>query len=408
MIHRLIHSLLRRRHFWRYATFDEVAELYASRLLRIFAVHMVSLFIVVYLYNQGYSLVFISLYLAVYFLAKVPLAFVAAALTGWFGPKRMILLANLLYIPAMILFTQVPEAGAPHALMMIALFGTFQSLGATIYDYAYMVNFSKVKHADHAGKELGYMHIIEKIASIISPIIGGLLATLFDPVVVMIVAACLFASSALPLLRTAEPIKTRQRIKWVGFPWRTTWRSTIAQTGVGFDVVTTGSMWSLFLLTVVFVAQQDGIYAIIGILTAVGMAVAFISAFVFGKLIDRREGGILLKYGVIAKSLGHIMRPLTGNMLGAVAINAGSEVATTGYSMAFTRGMFDVADYSGFRLTYLLCIEIAVNIGASLAAATAALVFYLTEPHYAFMLFFVAAAGYILIVATPQFSLYKR
>ena len=76
--------------------------------------------------------------------------------------------------------------------------------------------------------------------------------------------------------------------------------------------------------------------------------------------------------------------------------------------MAFTRGMFDVADYSGFRLTYLLCIEIAVNIGASLAAATAALVFYLTEPHYAFMLFFVAAAGYILIVATPQFSLYKR
>lgn len=33
------------------------------------------------------------------------------------------------------------------------------------------------------------MHIIEKIASVISPVVGGLLATLFDPVVVMIVAA---------------------------------------------------------------------------------------------------------------------------------------------------------------------------------------------------------------------------
>lgn len=69
--------------------------------------------------------------------------------------------------------------------------------------------------------------------------------------------------------------------------------------------------------------------------------------------------------------------------------------------------MFDVADYSGFRLTYLLLIEIAVNVGASLASAIA-LLFYLTEPKFAFMLFFVVAAGYILIVATSRFSLYKR
>ena len=59
MIHRASNSLLKRRHFWRYASFSEVAELYASRLLRIFALNMISLFIAVYLYNQGYSLPFI-------------------------------------------------------------------------------------------------------------------------------------------------------------------------------------------------------------------------------------------------------------------------------------------------------------------------------------------------------------
>ena len=408
MIQRFFNSLLKRRHFWRYASFDEVAELYISRLLRTFAVHMVSLFIVVYLYNQGYSLVFIALYLAFYFLVKIPWSFLAAAITGWFGPKRMILLANLLYIPAMIAFTMVPEAGAPQALLFVMLFGGLQSLGATIYDYAYLVNFSKVKHAAHAGKELGYMHIVEKVASIVSPVVGGILATTFSPVAVMIVAACLFASAALPLLRTAEQVKTRQRIRWSGYPWRTTWRSIVSQSGVGFDVVTTGSMWSLFLLVMVFASQSDSIYAIIGVLTAIGMTVAFISAFVFGKLIDRKAGGMLLKYGVIAKSLSHVMRPLTGNMVGAVAINAGSEVVTTAYSMSFMRGVFDVADYSGFRLTYLLLIEISVNIGASLAGMIAALLFYFMEPQFAFTLFFVAAAGYILIIATPQFTLYKR
>lgn len=408
MIHKFIYSLLKRRHFWRYATFDEVAELYASRLLRIFALHMVSLFIVVYLYHQGYSLLFITLYLTIYFIAKIAVAFPAAAATAWFGPKRMILLANLLYIPAMIIFSLVPEAGAAHALPMIALFGTLQCLGATLYDYAYMVDFSKVKHADHAGKELGYMHIIEKIGSIVSPIVGGLLATFFAPSVVILVAACLFGVAALPLLRTAEQIKTRQKIRWSGFPWRTTIPSVTAQSGIGFDVVVTGSIWSLFLLTVVFTVQQEGIYAIIGTLTAIGMAIAFASAFLFGKLIDRRAGRSLLQYGVIAKATSHVMRPLTGNMVGAAVINATSEVSTTAYSMAFTRGMFDVADYSGFRLTYLLLIEIAGNFGAALAAGIAALLVWLLEPHYAFMLFFVVAALYVLVIGSPRFSLYKR
>ena len=408
MIDKLINSLLRRRHFWRHATFSEVAELYASRLLRIFAVHMVSLFVVVYLYNQGYSLVFIALYLACYFVAKAPLAILASMFVARFGPKHTILLANLMYIPALIVFSVVPEASASHALIVVILFGALQSIGATFYDYAYMVNFSKVKHAEHAGKELGYMHIIEKIGSIVSPIIGGLLATLFSPVVVIIVAACLFGVAALPLLRTAEPTRTHQKIRWAGFPWRTSIRSVIAQSGIGFDVVATGSVWSLFLLTIVFAAQQDGIYAIIGVLTAVGMAVAFISAFLFGRLIDKKAGGILLKYGVIAKSAGHIMRPLTGNMIGAAGINIGSEVATTSYSMAFTRGMFDVADYSGFRLTYLLLIEIAVNLGAALAAGIAALLLWLFEPRYAFTLFFIVTALYVLIIASPRFSLYKR
>lgn len=408
MIHKIIISLLRRRHFWRYATFDEVAELYASRLLRIFAIHMVSLFVVVYLYNQGYSLVFIALYLAIYFFAKIPVAFAAAAATAWFGPKRMILFANLTYIPAFITFSFVPEAGASYALAIIALFGLFQCVGATFYDYAYMVNFSKVKHAEHAGKELSYMHIIEKIGSIVSPVVGGILATLFNPIVVMVVAACLFAVSALPLLRTAEPIKTHQKPRWSGFPWRMAMRSVTAQTGIGFDVVATGSIWSLFLLVIVFTSQQDGIYAIIGVLTAIGMAMAFISAFLFGKLIDRRAGGVLLRYGIIAKSVGHIVRPLTGNMVGAAGINMSSEVATTAYSMAFTRGMFDVADVSGFRISYLLLIEIASNFGASLAAGVAALLFWLLEPYYAFMLFFSITALYILIIATPRFNLYKR
>ena len=367
---------------------------------------MVSLFIAVYLYQQGYSLVFIFTYLACYYACKIPIAFVAAWLTARFGPKHTILFANLLYIPALILLTFVPPAGASHALMVIIFFATFQGVSATLYDYAYMVNFSKVKSVQHAGKELGYMHIIEKIASIISPIIGGVIATLLGPVVVMIVAACLFAVAAAPLLRTGEPTKLRQKIRWRGFPWRTSWRSIVASSGTGFDVVVSGVGWSLFLAAVAFAEQQE-IYVIIGVLSAIGMGVAFIAAFTFGRLIDRRSGEMLLRYGVITKALMHMTRPVVGSAAGASIVSAGSEVTTTAYHMAFMRGMFDVADYSGFRLTYLLLVEMAVNIGAAMAALIGAVLCMVFEQDYAFMLFFASAAVVILVIATPRFAIYK-
>ena len=408
MIHTVINSFLKRRHFWRYASFSEVAELYASRLLRIFALNMISLFIAVYLYNQGYSLVFIFAYLACYFLFKVPVSFVAAWLVAWRGPKHTILYANILYIPALIAFMWVPPEGAAHALLIIGIFAVLQAVSATLYDYAHLVDFSKVKSVQHAGRELSYMHSIEKIAGVVSPIIGGLIATVFGATIVMLIAAGLFAVAAMPLLRTAEPTKTRQKIRWSGFPWSMAWRSVVAETGVGFDVVASGAAWSLFLASLVFASQHNGVYAIIGILSAIGMMMALASALLYGRIIDRKAGLILLKYGVIAKSLSHVVRPLVGDSLSAATTSVGSEVSTTAYSMSFLRGMFDVADYSGFRLTYLLLMEIAVNVGASLACATAAVLVATLEEKYAFMLFFVIAAAYILIIATPRFSLYKR
>lgn len=408
MINKVINSFLKRRHFWRYATFSEVAELYASRLLRIFALHMISLFIAVYLYNQGYSLVFIFGYLTCYYLLKVPLSFLAGWMVAWRGPKRTILVANILYIPALIIFSQVPEAGAAHALFVIAVFGAFQATSATLYDYAHLVSFSKVKSVKHVGKELSYMHVIEKIASVASPIVGGVIAVTFGATTVMVIASFLFAIAAVPLLRTGEPTKTRQKIRWSGFPWRMVRRSIVAETGIGFDVITTSVVWSLFLASVVFATQEDRIYIVIGFLSAIGMVMALVSALIYGRIIDRKSGGVLLKYGVIGKSLTHIMRPLVGDGIGAASVNSVAEVSSTAYGMSFARGLFDVADYSGFRFTYLLLIEIAVNIGASFACFVAMLSMLAFEEKYAFMLFFAVASIYTLLIATARFASYKR
>ena len=199
MLQNLIHRFLLRRHFWRHATFSEVAELYASRTLRVMAINIASVLMSVYLYQNGYSLVFIAGYWSLYYFLKIFITFPAAKYIARFGPKHAILLSNLLYIPAMIIFSFVPTWG----ISAIVLTGILQALSATIYDLGYLVDFSKVKNAEHAGNEIAYMNILEKLAKGLSPLIGGLLAYLISPEVTMWAAAGLFAIASVPLMQTA-------------------------------------------------------------------------------------------------------------------------------------------------------------------------------------------------------------
>jgi hypothetical protein len=89
-------------------------------------------------------------------------------------------------------------------------------------------------------------------------------------------------------------------------------------------------------------------------------------------------------------------------------VNVANEAATTGYAMAFTRGMFDTADLSGHRITYLGCIEVVVNFGAALAGGAVFLFVSFMEPVQGMRAFFFLAAAVALLVATPKFRLYRK
>jgi MFS family permease len=404
MIQQLIHRLFLRRHFWRHATFSEVAELYASRTLRMMAVNIASVLMSVYLYQTGYSLQFIAGYWAVYYFLKIFITFPAAKYISRFGPKHAILLSNLLYIPAMAIFTLIPTYG----ILAIVLTGILQGVSATIYDLGYLVDFSKVKSAEHAGKEIAYMNILEKIAKGLSPLVGGLLAFAAGPEATMWVAAGLFAVAAVPLLQTAEPSKSRNGLVFRGFPWRMAWRSMVAETGVGFDVIASGTVWSLYVAIVILGVNGNEVYAQLGALLSVVMFVAIASSYAYGRLIDKRRGGELLLYSVVANALVHSTRPFVGTVGVVVGTNIANEVATTGYAMAFTRGIFDTADLSGFRITYLACVEVMANFGAMLAGILFLVCLTTFGDVDGMRYFFFAASIIVLLVAFPKFSLYRK
>lgn len=406
MVRRFFHNILTRRHFWRYASYDQVAELYASRVLRMTAQYLMNAFVSIYLYQIGYTIPMIALLWTGFYFFKTAIGLPSARLVAWIGPKHSIMVSNLLYIPAMVLYTMLPGG---ESWMLFVAFG-LQAVSAMLYSIGYAVDFSKVKSPKHAGREIAFMNIFEKVTTGLSPVVGGFIAYFWGPQVVITIAAILFALAAVPLMRTGEPIRINQHLTFRGFPWRLLRRHSIAQAAYGFDVFSSGTVWSLYIGVIVIGISDSSneVYAVTGILTSVVFVAAILSSYTYGRLIDRRKGGSLLKIATIGSALTHLVRPFVQTPVMAAGVNASHELATTGYLLPYTRAIFDNADLSGARVAYIGWTEVISNFGAGLAAAILTVAATTFDGEFAIRNFFFLSAAAVLLIATARFPLYKN
>ncbi len=392
--------MLERRHYWRYVSFSEIAELYASRLLRIFGVSMVSIFVAIYMYQNGYSLTFITFYFAAYYVFRALTSYPFAYVIARIGPKHATLLSNFLYIPAMLLLVTLPEWGI-YALLGFAL---FQSTSLSLYDMAYHVDFSKVKHDDHAGKEIGYMHMLEQIARGSSPFIGGFIAFWFGPQVTLFVAATIFLLSALPLFFTPEPVKIHQSITFHGIPWKRIRHPVLANAAFGYDTIASSLLWSLFVAIAVFGISSNTIYAQLGVLATLTMITGILSAKAFGMIVDRTKGKELLRVGVFANSLTHISRVFVATPLGVVFVNVFNELATTGFTLPFTKGLFALADdLPGYRIAFISIMNASASVGAAILCLIAGTLTLFFDEAVSLQITYAITAVVVLGILTHRF-----
>ena len=111
---------------------------------------------------------------------------------------------------------------------------------------------------------------------------------------------------------------------------------------------------------------------------------------------------------VVANALVHVSRPFATTPAMIVGTNITNEVATMGYSMAFARGMFDTADLSGHRIVYLSAIDAVANFGAALACLVLFACVVAFGDSSGLRTFFFFAAGFVLLISTANFRLYRK
>lgn len=404
MIRSFIYRIFENRHFWRYATFGEIADLYAAQTLRTAAISLVSGFSSVYLYRQGYSLVFIMGFWAIYFGLKVVISPVSGILIARMGTAVSTMLSNILYIPALISLSFIPET----KLTGLIAYGVFLSVAVTLHELCYYADFSRIKSVGHAGKEIGFMNILQKIVLAASPVVGGFIALVLNVQITMWVAGFILSLAGVPLFKMRNQSEKKARITWQGFPWRLALPSILAQVSMGFDVIASSIVWGLFVAIVLLPKAGDGIYAALGALSSVTVVIAIITSSIFGKLIDSSKGGLLMRVGVGINVLVHLSRVFVSTISGALGVNVTNEVASTALGMSFMRGMFDVADTSGYRMVYIVVTCMVKNLGSTIACMAMLGGVILIGGRGGFQMFYLITAVVCSLVLFCRFKMYSK
>ena len=351
MVQKIIKKLLEPRHFWRHVDFDELSELYASEFMRSLSISVIGIFVPIYLYQLGYSLQSIFAMQVVWAGSRPFFSYISAKTIAFIGPKHTIALgtiSQLLYLSVLISLEIMQWP--------LAFLGILGSLSYALFGIALQVDFSKVKHSEHGGKELSFITICERVGSSLGPLLGGLVASFINPQATILIAMLIMTFSLVPLFQSKEPMRIKQKIIIRGFPWKRHKYDFISAPFFGIENTISIVIWPLFVALTIFTTNT---YASVGLIVSISTSAALIAIFVIGRLIDKHQGNLLLNTGAMTNAIVHIFRIFVTTPAQAFFVSFINEPMTASYRMPYTKGLYDAADsVPGYRIVYLTLFDL--------------------------------------------------
>lgn len=370
----MLNSFDKFKHYWRFISFDEISILYISKNMRVFATKLTSTFSLIYIYKFTHSIWIIPICILIYYIAKFIGSMIALFYISKNGPKHGMLLANILFIPALVLMASMGIFGKEMGLIVALISAVFKGVSVSVENLSYNVDFSKAKTAKKVGKQLGIAYILEHISSSIAPAIGGFLAIFFGVEKLFVVSSVILVLTTIPLLTTKEQVKPVQKMSFRGFPWRNYKHLLVIcySCGMAWNSL---YIWSFF--APVFLLKGVNAYGSAGILSSISSIAALVAAFIYGKMIDKDKERGLLKIGAVFMGLAFSIRIFISSnpfLLGVLEIIAA--MAMSGFNMANFKGLYGEADESGMRTQYLFLYEIGMNTVSIIAISLFVILFF--------------------------------
>ena len=319
-------------------------------------------FSMVFLLREGVSPGAIFLAVA----ATLALRLVLRPLVLWLAPalglRRSLILGTLLVAARFpfLALVQGPD-------LALAAYCGVTALGDVFYCTCYHAAFATIGDAERRGRQVGGSRVYYTIASVLGPLLGGILLARFGPWAAFGAASLFEATAVLPFLGLKAAAVPRLAPRGAFAEART---GLLLFCTDGWIILASGIAWDI----IAFRALGTRYDAFGGLLALSALAGA-VGGMVLGRFIDRGHGGSAVRLSAFGCAAALAVKALAGN--DPVLVVAAAALATTVsglYYPTLLTAFYNASKSSPCALRFQFGAESGWDIGAALGAVVAAAV----------------------------------
>ncbi|MFB6174611.1 MAG: MFS transporter [Candidatus Nanohalobium sp.] len=360
----------------------EMQEVYLHSFLFKLAINLVAIFLPLYILEMGYStstvFIFFAIYYGIYLFFSFPGAWIATKL----GYKHTSLLTSPFILAFYLLLRSNP--GTP-GLYLTALVG---GLSFNLYWMGMNPEIAESSHDKDREKETGFFFSMPTLASLLSPVVGGLILADYSFDLLFMIATILIGLSFTPFLFSREH-REGMDVNPRTFFSMEYFNDFMTYTFKGAQSMVKKVLWPLYLAMIIGGSVKIGSA---GSLLALGSAIASIG---LGQYTDDSNRNQVILSGVAVTSatfllMSFVTAPVTAAIVSFINGLGRTAISLPVYSRAMDRAEDkDYVEYFAFR-------EIGLSTGRT-ATLLAFLLIFLYLPNK-FLLGFTYAAISLLFV----------
>ena len=373
--------------YFHYLLRQDVTKLYITIAIRNLAVGMVSIFAPIYMYEFFHeSLPLTLLYFGVMFGLYGMLAVLGGKLLGKIGSTRTMIVSSFFLIAHYIsLFFLEYNYG----LIVIPASLITAAIAMAMFWPAFHTDFSRFSSQESRGKESSRVNVAMILPTILSPLIGGAVLTVFGfPVLFTIVAIVLFAS-ALPLFFRAEYDEVytdNYQRAWGRIFKKRNYKNSIAFMSDGLEMLIHFYVWPIFLFVIAVNFSE------IGGITSFTLVASSIFMLYVGRIADTEDRSWLLNVGAVMTGMAWILKSFITGVFDALLAQTIYRIARGAATVPFRAFFYEKAASKGAEADeFVIYREIVMNIGRFFFFAILAGIFFVF-PELPIQLMFVIAA----------------
>ncbi len=362
----------------------EIQEVYLHSFLFRLGIKLVAIFLPLYILELGYSIETVILFFMAYYGAYVFSSLFSAEIASRFGYKHTALLASP-FILVFYLGIRMLEGGS----LLIYPMAVFGGFAFNLYWIGINSELAVSSHSKDREKEAGFFFSMPSLASILSPLIGGLILTVFSFQTLFLVTALIVGCSFIPFLFSSEH-RDGMDYSIIEFIEKAELKDFATFIVKGVNSIAKKVLWPLYLAVVIQGSVNIGGA---GSFLSLGSAV---TSVMIGKVLNEGNRTRIIAIGTLVASASYVLmslvtKPSTAFMVSAINGLSYTAILIPIYSKAMDHSeKSDVIEYFALR-------EVALAVGrVSALVLLLAVISFLPQAvafRYGFLFFAVVVIG---------------